>query len=117
MGRGGAGKVSPTLPTVYTFFFRSNAMLESPLGKAGLIQILFHLWVFAHISILWVSPWPQPREGRFASSGGPTTGTEVCLPITRSTGGRQASWGPWLLMLDPTAPTEVFLCMDGWMPN
>lgn len=51
------------------FFFssRSIGVLESPLGKAGLAQILFHPWLFAHVSIPQVSPLPQPRESMSAS--------------------------------------------------
>lgn len=53
-GRVVLGKVLLQLPRLWPnfYFIFSNDVLESPLGKAGLLQILPHVWVYAQVSTL-----------------------------------------------------------------
>lgn len=46
----------PSPPCANLYFFFPNDMLESPLGKSRLQQILFRCWVFAQVSTLQVFP-------------------------------------------------------------
>ena len=85
----------PSPPCANLYFFFPNDMLESPLGKSRLQQILFRCWVFAQVSTLQVFPGPAKRVwGRFAGSGGPTVLTDVCLTITSCMGKQDSSWVP-----------------------
>ena len=63
-------------------------------------------------------PWPRGAGASSQSIAGSTVGstasTEVCMPITQCTGGRDSSQVPWLMVLDPIAPTKPLLSMDAW---
>lgn len=54
--RDGAGRVPLPLSVALKLFFSSHGVLESPLRKPELLQILSCLWVFALVSTLQVSP-------------------------------------------------------------
>lgn len=54
-------------------------MLDTLLGKTGLLQILSHLWVYAQVSILTVFFQPLANGGHsFAGSTASTAHSEVC---------------------------------------
>lgn len=61
------------------------------------------------------APGPQPRGGGASSqaTAGPTARTEVCVPVTWSTGGQDSSQELWHKVPNPTAPTQTVLLV-GW---
>lgn len=57
-------------------------------------------------------PWLRRAGAVAQATERSTAGTEVCLPITPCTGGKDSSWVPWCVILDPTTPQRHF-CL--WM--
>lgn len=91
--------------------FCCSTVLELLFWKCGLPHRSSHLWVMPN-SLFSRGSWTMAERGCTSSqaTAGSTASTEVCLPITQYTGGRDPSWVPWHIMLDPT---EVLLFLDG----
>lgn len=57
--------------------------------------------------------WLRGAKANSWANAGFTVVTEVYEPITQCMGGHDSSWAPWCMVLNPTAPTEMLLSMDG----
>lgn len=80
-GRGRVGKLPVTFSTESNFiYFFCNGVLEAPFGKAGLLQILFHLRMSAQISTLQVFPNHSQGQLHRLLLFPQTTSRSVCLP-------------------------------------
>lgn len=107
--RGSADKISlpisVALKTCFFVFF-SYGVLECPLRRVRLMQILSCLLLFAHISTFQIFP-NDGQEGwvRFVVS---IVHTKVCLPTTKCTGAGDSSGISWHIFLGTATTTGAF---------
>lgn len=88
-------------------------MLESRLGKAGFLQLLYLLWVSAQVNTLQAFSQLQPEgSGKFIAPWAPQPiSRSNPNPITRCRGGQDPLQVPWHMVLVPAATTEVLVFM------
>lgn len=103
-------------PTLIIYLFRSTEVLESLLGKIGFLKILSYVGICPGQHSPGFSPGHgEMGVGRIAGSIGSAACTDVCLPITGCTGGRDSSQVPWQMALVPITPKGTFVL--GWVSN
>ena len=110
-GRGDAGLVKLFLlpgQCVQTHFFLLWWSAGASPLETWIAPGLSHPWVTGQVSVLQV---PREAAGRGWSRSQVPAGSTA--PMTWCAGGRDSTWVPRRMAPDPTAPTEVLLCVDG----
>ena len=60
-----------------------------------------------------LGPWTRGFRASSQATIRSTAETEVCMLVTRCTGGQDSYQVPWHMVLAPTGPTKALLSVDG----
>lgn len=100
-------------------FISSSGVLESPLRKAGFLQILNHVWVSAQVSTLQVFFSPIWMRGLWTCSLSTLVPhfvlKSVCLLLDAYVSETPPRSLGIYMVLDPTTPTRTLLFVGGYL--